>query len=580
MIHLRHMGMIVVWGLLVFSGTGYSSEYQQLADQADGFDKNYKGLAFFRENSYRHREGNNKNGNLFNSLPVVVGDDIGKQTKVVEFAKKVSFLAQERTLHFCNEYLALKKQHGTDKEKALYQDLPLSQFVERLYCKRPLVFTQAHDDYILRNGIKKRGGFEKLGTDAEEAKKGLILADYISYDEMLISALCGHASGTLFINNGNRTNNMEPSKEGSFEPEGYLAGLVGARFEKPGFMEWKHMVITAEQNIAANGYGEKGKTNNPLLQLWAKFYRVGHFPSFDEIDEKNENFIKIPAKNGDTEVKYLNIAIYKERLRLTIEPFLQEANALAQEKGKKAYVHVIGLGLGAWALGDTKKDAFQEKYMLEVYQSIMQQNNFDYIADIDFSWFSDKAKDHFISLGNINLPKVINIIFSKRNLSAKLTGNDEGKLLVAMYPWDGNAFVGNEYWGGSNSFCASSDPAAAACSLISILQNPKANPWYKQNIIKFVENFEKPEGKREDDNGKRQDGKKTVIPSSMTLKKKKLMVAELDLLSETLEKEAAKPTSFVPTVMKICGSLAFIGLLVWLYKSGYFTQLGMPSFAH
>ena len=50
---------------------------------------------------------------------------------------------------------------------------------------------------------------------------------------------------------------------------------------------------------------------------------------------------------------------------------------------------------------------------------------------------------------------------------------DERKLVVAMFAWDGNSYIGNEYWEGM--LAASGDPAAASCSFIPELLNPDIN---------------------------------------------------------------------------------------------------------
>ena len=74
------------------------------------------------------------------------------------------------------------------------------------------------------------GGFDFIGTDQEEKK--LKLEDYISYDEMCISALLGVSCLISFINSGSRDNRARIGTPGTFEPEGVICGMVGARFER------------------------------------------------------------------------------------------------------------------------------------------------------------------------------------------------------------------------------------------------------------------------------------------------------------------------------------------------------------
>lgn len=326
------------------------------------------------------------------------------------------------------------------------------------------------DTYLLQDGSQGAGGFDTIGTASETAP--LTLRNYLSYDEMQIAALVSVSSPTHFINDGDRGNSGIKGVPGSFEPKGVYVGAVGARFERPGLMEWQTMIITPKQNTAANGYGTTADPSHPTTiynKMWAKFYGMeesANLPSFKEI-----------AK--DTSGKYfpiskdclLNVEIYKQRLKAVILPFLSDANDRAKEKGVQAYVQAVGLGLGVW-----KVTPQQAVWMLEVYAELIASHDFTHIADIDFSYFPSICVDcggirHGEAM-TANGNRII-IHFSKRNPAAKLTGADSGKLLVANYAWDGNSFPGNEYW--IRALTASGDPAAACSSMIPELQNPFIN---------------------------------------------------------------------------------------------------------
>ena len=134
----------------------------------------------------------------------------------------------------------IQQKYGSEIEKSLYKDMSLVEFFDRLARKRCVVFYQSYDSYLLRNGYNDSGKWELIGTERENQtdeydvspEKKPKLEDYLSYDELIISAMCGISSKTHFINDGDRRN-CGRTKEDSFGKNsdypmtGIYMGLVG-----------------------------------------------------------------------------------------------------------------------------------------------------------------------------------------------------------------------------------------------------------------------------------------------------------------------------------------------------------------
>ncbi|CAG0885588.1 unnamed protein product [Darwinula stevensoni] len=347
-----------------------------------------------------------------------------------------------------DEFLAIKRDLGSRVEQSLYRDMNRDELLTRLFHKRPLMFCGAGDGWKLRDGMAGYGGFETVGTENESPP--LVLEDYLSYDEIKLSALVGLSSETAFINDGDRYNKGRKGPPGTFEERGVIVGLVGSRFEIPGLMEWQDLVVDPQQNTPKNGYGAKSdallagadQQTLALKRMWAKFYGVTNsngdycLPTFTEASSGSSDcFLKI--QHGTL----LNVSAYKKRVRILAETLLLEANARAETTGRRAYVHVVGLGLGVWSLSPA-----QDQLYLDSFGEVLQELTLPYVADVDFSWIKGQKLAGICS--GESTRHGVKVHLSKRNPQGKLTGENEGKLLVVSYAWDGNAFPGNEYWNG------------------------------------------------------------------------------------------------------------------------------------
>jgi hypothetical protein len=415
-------------------------------------------------------------------------------------------LADARLEALLQSWLGVKAGTGTDVEKQLYAGMDVAALLQRLLVERPLVFFKSHDEFALRSGETGAGGaaldldteglddlerlglFARVGTDAEA--EPLTLAKTLSYDEMALGALLSVAVPTLFINDGERGNQAKPQTKGSFEPEGVFTGAVGARFEACEQMEWRHMIVSFEQNTAAKGYGAEADpeiAQTKLLQVWADFYQVDRFASYDEVQAEVAAAaaegttcryfqLKIVRHGSIAKPKYFDSLIYKRRLSAVLAPWLIDSNRRALEAGTTAFCCATGLGLGAWGV-----DSRQRKLMHEVYAELLTTLPLPAVSDlivaeprqlgvVDGEWLADAG-----GTGNAVRIRPAKVDGTWRNPATKLRGADAGKLLCPMYAWDAGAYPGNEFYEPYGMLSGSGDPAAACCSTITELGNPEIN---------------------------------------------------------------------------------------------------------
>jgi len=395
-----------------------------------------------------------------------------------------------------HRFLELKRRYGSNVEKAFYADKSLTDLFDRISTKRPVVFWKPEDEYVLRNG-ERSSGWTSVGTDNEG--HGPKLADYLSYDEMILSALTGVSSPTHFINDGDRFNKGVVSGNADYQKQGIYMGLVGARFEKQNVMEYSLMVISKDQNKAEHGYGDfnNGKRSSPLsmaiddnyfleqvsysmraskgkkrpiFSLYESFYSKPWFPTFDEVQKHFRNQGTAQTRYRQRGDMYLDTRMWRRRIRVSLELFLFECDHRAKVAGKQAFCHLIGLGAGVWSFDKE----FQNREMVEVVKSIVKEMDLGNIQVIYFGHFTGIQNGEQSVHGKKQ--NEIKFLFGERNPASKLQGEYKQCLLTASFAWDGASFPGNEYWEGALS--ASGDPAAASCSTIPYVQNPEINKEY------------------------------------------------------------------------------------------------------
>ncbi|TKX20206.1 hypothetical protein C1H76_7595 [Elsinoe australis] len=353
-----------------------------------------------------------------------------KEADIQKYVQSTRIIVHPIARRIAKDFLSYKRTHGSRTEKHVY-DTQINWDVDRLFIRlikqRPLSFYGDTDVTLLRSGEKFWGAtsqWDRVGTDNEHP--GITMAEYLTYEEMMISSLIGVSGYTPYLNDGNRHNRGVLSTPQSIQHEGIQVGLVGARFERKGRMDCVYESISEP-------------TGFPFL----RYFGGAHFEDR-----------------------------YKARIRVTIETLLMEAEIRGAEAQKKVYVHVVGLGLGVWAVRTE-----QSRWYVEVFSQCLAEMKTSWIGLLEFAYIDVDPmtrKDVESAARRIG----VDCVFNRRAPSARLP--DQSMLLVTSYAWDSNSYPGNEFYLGMLN--ASGDPAAACSTAISETHNPEINTSMLESI--------------------------------------------------------------------------------------------------
>jgi hypothetical protein len=369
----------------------------------------------------------------------------------------------------------------SEAARALYAALgdDVAAFAFRLVAKRPVAFLTSLDSALLRDGSRPgdRHAFTRIGTPGERAP--LLVADYLAYPEIAVAALLTVSAYTRFINQGDRSNCARRGAPGSFVDSGVYIAAVGARFERDDQMETLFCVVNRDRSTADNGYGRAGSPQGAyhgLLRVFAPLYGFEHFPSWAEAAAE------YAQRSSDADCRYCPLygaelfdkLAYRARIRVTLEALLFDADLRGADAARPAYLYVTGLGLGVWAIAKLE----QSRLFLDELARAIAAHALPHIDDVYVAWFPPEAQRCGTAADGDSLADAaghrITIRFGNASPAALLP--NPRSLLVATFAWDGNSFVGNEYFEGA--LAASADPAAAACSTVAEVANPYINPFF------------------------------------------------------------------------------------------------------
>jgi len=379
-------------------------------------------------------------------------------------AKNARPIIHEDMVPLLKSWLNHKKSQGTAAEKSVYGNLDIVGLVDRLITKRAVKFINKNDQGFDRSGVKINNNWIGIEKDANRLK------DYMSYDELRLSALVTVSSPVQIINTGDRSN--KGRLDNNCVNQAIYLGQVGGRFEKSegGLMEFDHMIDDQYRKI------------DGTTPFFEQFYWRGH--------DAGKGTLTAIHKRGFLEDVMLS------RYMKMAEIHLAEGQHWGKSRNRDVRISAVGLGLGAWVPKKYIQPARMDLLFVDAYSKMLTHmwSRLGKIKVIEFVWHNFKsAFERNISSFNEMDPnpqqlpngrigykhKASGVMFAFHTQSSADNGHQFLKvpeLIVANYAWDSNAFPGNEYWSGQ--LTASGDPAAACCSTIWNHHNPMINKKY------------------------------------------------------------------------------------------------------
>lgn len=136
--------------------------------------------------------------------------------------------------------------------------------------------------------------------------------------------------------------------------------MIGPRLKKPNVMEYQELIFTDKQNTSANGYGSS--VQNSLPKLFSEFYE-DRCLDYKELIKLRESLPSADRKRfTNVKTAVFDNYMYYKRMTISFDSLLLEANFRAKNANKSAYIHVVGLGLGVWAISPHQGAVFMATF--------------------------------------------------------------------------------------------------------------------------------------------------------------------------------------------------------------------------